>query len=76
MCANNEQDIDSLIYLTRTNRKDIAMSFGLDSLMVSKRGKMVANKGTDLPEDSNEDVHDIYKSLKHNNTGRNSATTK
>ncbi|TWW74442.1 Rho GTPase-activating protein 26 GTPase regulator associated with focal adhesion kinase [Takifugu flavidus] len=63
--AKNEHDIDSLIHLTRIYSKDIGMSFGLDKCgrMISRRGKVIATDGVELPEGNITDVQDSYKYL-------------
>ncbi len=63
--ARNEQDIDSLIHITRIYGNDIGMSCGLERCgqMVSKRGKMVRTEGAELPDGSTGDVQDSYKYL-------------
>lgn len=63
--ARNERDINSLIHLTRICSNDIRMSFGLEKCdwMVTKRGKMLRIKGTELPEDHIADIQDSYKYL-------------
>ena len=41
VCAKNEQDIDSLIHLTRVFSSDIDLTFGL-----AKCGRLIVNRGT------------------------------
>ncbi len=81
--AKNEQDIDSLIHITRIYSNN--MSFGPEKCgqMVSKRGKMIRTEGVELPEGSTADVQDSYKYLgipqangNHEEATRKSATTK
>ncbi|TWW65015.1 hypothetical protein D4764_22G0006620 [Takifugu flavidus] len=83
--AKNECDIDSLIHLTRIYSKGIGMSFGLDKCgpMVSRRGKVIATDGVDLPEGNITDLQDSYKYLgipqangNHEEAARRSATAK
>ena len=50
--AKNEQEIDSLIHLTRVFSGDIGMSFSLCKCgrLVTKRGKVVRTNGVALPD--------------------------
>lgn len=63
--AENELDIDSLIYLPRTYSKDTGMSFGLEKRgpVVSKKGKVIKTEGVELPEVNNADVQDSFNTL-------------
>ncbi|TWW67366.1 hypothetical protein D4764_02G0004070 [Takifugu flavidus] len=83
--AKNEHDIDSLIHLTRIYNKDIGMAFRLDKCgrMISRRGKVFATDGVELPERNITDVQHSYKYLgipqtngNHEDATRRSATVK
>ena len=61
--AKNEQDINSLVHLTRVFSSDIAMTFGL-----AKCGRLIVNKskekttsGISLPESPIDDIDKSYK---------------
>ena len=50
LSAKNEQDIDSLIHLTRIYNEDIGMLFGLEECgwMVARRGKVIKTDGLEV----------------------------
>ena len=63
--AKNEQDIDSLIHLTRVFSSDIGMTFGLAKCgrLIVNRGKVKSTCGISLPEGQIDDVDESYKYL-------------
>ena len=65
LCAKNEQDIDSLIHLTRVFSSDIGMTFGLAKCgrLIVNRGKVKSTCGISLPEGQIDDIGESYKYL-------------
>ena len=63
--AKNEQDIDSLIHLTRVFSSDIGMTFGLAKCgrLFVNRGKVKNTCGISLPEVQIDDIDESYKCL-------------
>ena len=52
LSSKNEQDIDSLMHLTRVFSSDIGMTFGLAKCgrLIVNRGKVKSTSGISLPE--------------------------
>ena len=63
--AKNEQDIDSLIHITRVFSSDIGITFGLakGGRPIVNRGKVKSTSGISLPERQIDDIGDTYKYL-------------
>ena len=63
--AKNEQDIDSLIHLTRGFSSNIGMKFGLEKCrrLIVNRGKVKSASGISLPEGQVDDIDKSYKYL-------------
>ena len=63
--AKNEQDIDSLIHLTRVSSSDIGMEFGLAKFgrLIVNRGKVKSTSGISLPKGQKDDIDECYKYL-------------
>ena len=63
--AKNEQDIDSLIHLTRVFSSDIGITFGLAKCIrfIVNRGKVKSTSGISLPEGQIDDIDESYKYL-------------
>ena len=63
--AKNEQDIDSLIHLTRVFSADIGMTFGLAKCgrLIVSRGKVKNTSGINLPGGRIDDIDESYKYL-------------
>ena len=61
--AKNEQDINSLIHLTRVFSSDIAMTFGLAKCghLIVNKGKEKTTSGISLPESPIDDIDKSYK---------------
>ena len=64
--AKNEQDIDSLIHLTRVFSSDIGMKFGLAKCerLIVNRCKVKSTCGISLPEGQIDDIDESYKCLR------------
>ena len=63
--AKNEQDIDSLIHLTRVFSYNIGMTFGQAKreCLIVNRGKVKSTSGISLPEGRIDDINKSYKYL-------------
>ena len=71
--AKDEQDINSLIHLTRVFRSDIGMTFGLAKCgcLIVNRGKVKSTCGISLPEGQIDDIDKSYKYLETKRFKRN-----
>ena len=63
--ARNEQNIDSLIHLTRVFSSNIGMKFGLEKCgrLIVNRGKVKSTSGISLSEGQIDDIDESYKYL-------------
>ena len=63
--AKDEQNIESLIHLTRVFSSDIDMTFGLAKCghLIVNRGKAKSTSGISLPEGWKDDINENYKYL-------------
>ena len=71
--AKNEQDIGSLIHLTRVFSSDIDMTFGRTKCghLIVNRGKVKSTSGISLPEGQIDDIdesHNYLESCSHSAT--------